>query len=91
METHRIRSALNDLLEDLSEMEHQRWSHWQRYLHDQCDTLPDGSLVIPAYLAERWQSQMTTPYFELTDREKESDREQVRKYLEVIMRRLLDD
>ena len=35
--------------------------------------------------AKRWEKQMATPYSELTDEEKESDREQVRKYLPLIV------
>jgi len=72
------------LLEALSAAEHERWSHWQRYLHAQCTTTEDGSLVIPANLVERWTQQMSTPYEELSDKEKESDREQAREYLDLI-------
>ena len=32
----------------------------------------------------QWEKQIATHYSELSDREKESDREQVRKYLPVI-------
>jgi hypothetical protein len=72
------------LLEHLASIEHERWSHWQKYLHEQCMTGADGSLTIPAELARRWSEQMSTPYDELSEEEKESDREQVRLYLPVI-------
>jgi hypothetical protein len=75
---------LQSLIEQLSDVEHERWSHWQRYLHSKCERTPDGSLVIPAHLVERWESQMNTPYSALSDEEKESDREQVRRYLPII-------
>lgn len=74
----------DDLLEELSAIEHDRWAHWQRYLHSKCEPRPDGSLVIPAELANRWAAQLDTPYSELSELEKESDREQVRRYLPVI-------
>lgn len=72
------------LLEQLAALEHERWSHWQRYLHEQCVAGADGSLIIPAELVAKWSAQITTSYSDLSDREKESDREQVRRYLPVI-------
>ena len=42
------------------------------------------SLVIPPDLVKQWERQLSTPYSELSDKEKESDREQVMKYLPVI-------
>ena len=72
------------VVERLSAIEHERWAHWQRYLHSQCESLPDGSLRIPAAHVERWTAQMNTPYDLLSEAEKESDREQVRRYLPAI-------
>ncbi len=69
----------------LAAIEHERWAHWQRYVHDQCERREDGALVVPAELAQRWETQMSTPYDELSDEEQESDREQVRKYLPTIL------
>lgn len=45
----------------------------------------DGSLLIPAQLVARWEAQMATPYAELTEPEKDSDREQVQRYLPTII------
>jgi hypothetical protein len=41
--------------------------------------------VIPADLVEQWQRQIETPYQSLSEAEKESDRDQVRKYLPTII------
>ena len=49
-----------------------------------CVSKPDGSLLIPADLVARWQKQIDTKYDELSEHEKESDREQVRKCLPLI-------
>jgi hypothetical protein len=79
---------LDDLTEKLASIEHERWSHWQQYMHSKGVKQPDGSLVIPADLVERWEKQIATPYDALTDKEKESDREQVRKYLPLVVETL---
>jgi hypothetical protein len=79
-----IHLKLEGLIEKLADVEHERWSHWQRYLHSKCERIGDGSLVIPAHLVEQWESQMNTPYSALSESEKESDREQVRRYLPII-------
>jgi hypothetical protein len=85
-----VEERLAGLLEVLAAKEHERWAHWQRYLHDQCERLPDGSLVIPSVLVGRWEKQIATPYERLTDQEKDSDREQVQQYLPIIATALSD-
>lgn len=82
--------ARKELLEALAAVEHERWSHWQRYLHSNCIPGDDGSLTIPTELVARWTAQMRTPYAELSEVAKESDREQVRATLEVIRAVLRD-
>lgn len=76
--------ANDSLVEALAALEHERWSHWQRYLHAQCERRSDGALVIPAELAFRWEEQMSTSYSDLSEEEKDSDREQVLRYLPTI-------
>lgn len=71
-------------LEAVAAVEHERWAHWQRYLHDQCTTLGDGSLLIPARLVTRWTQQIATPYANLSEQEKDSDREQAYEYLKAL-------
>jgi len=84
MEHEYIERVLSGLLEELAAIEHERWSHWQRYVHSKCLRQLDGSLLIPTELVERWEKQIDTKYAELDDQERESDREQVRKYLPLI-------
>jgi hypothetical protein len=75
---------LDGLVERLAAIEHDRWSHWQRYMHAKATKQPDGSLVVPPDLVKQWERQLETRYADLSEKEKESDREQVRKYLPVI-------
>jgi predicted aminopeptidase len=78
--------VLTRLLETLSELEHERWSHWMLYLFGKSAYNPDGSVTIPAELVERWTRQAATPYSALSETEKESDRKEARKTLEVVPR-----
>jgi len=73
-----------DVVEVLAAIEHARWAKWQAYLHSRCTPNPDGSLTIPADLVARWERQIATPYEGLTEREKDSDREQVAAVLPTI-------
>lgn len=79
---------LTQLREQLAAIEHQRWADWQSYMHSQCYGLPysadSGALVIPRELVERWERQSATPYAELSEAEKDSDRRQVDRYWPIV-------
>lgn len=78
---------IDALTEALARIEHERWAHWQRYMHSCCEVIDDtGSLLIPAHLVDRWKRQIETPYEYLSEAEKESDREQVRRYLPLVLK-----
>lgn len=85
------KGAPKDLLEALADEEHSRWAHWQRYLHSRCTRQLDGCLTIPCDLVQRWERQIETPYPELQESEKNSDREQARKLLSSIKRFILEN
>ncbi|MGA2459647.1 MAG: hypothetical protein ABSF85_18950 [Terriglobales bacterium] len=84
MEHQHIQKLLGSLIEQLAAVEHERWSHWQRYVHSKGIRQPDGSLLLPPDLVSRWERQINTKYAELDEQEKASDREQVEKYLPII-------
>lgn len=73
-----------ELIEKLAAIEHERWAHWQKYLHSLCQLNSDGSLTIPTSLVNKWNKQIETDYKDLSEKEKDSDREQVMKYLPLI-------
>ena len=79
-------SHVPELVEELAAIEHERWAHWQRFMHDQGVRQADGSLVLPAELVTKWDRLIATPYAELTEKERESDREQVQRYLPTVAR-----
>jgi hypothetical protein len=85
----RADQALQSVMEDLAAIEHQRWATWQRYVHEHGVRQVDGSLVLSVDLVARWERQIATPYQSLTEEEKESDRDQVRKYFPIV-RKLME-
>lgn len=86
MPEEKFEELWTELVERLAAVEHERWAHWQRYVHENGRRQPDGSLVLPAHLVKRWERQLSTPYEKLSPEEQESDREQVRKYLPLLKR-----
>ena len=65
-------------------------AHWQRYMHSRGSRQADGSLLLPADLVAQWEKQIATAYEALSEKEKESDREQVRRYLPTIVTALVN-
>ena len=41
-------------------------------------------MIIPKEFVSRWQREMSTPYVDLPENEKESDRKEARKMLDII-------
>jgi len=74
----------DDLREQLADVQHNIWSHWMRWMFTVGVFNEDGTWTMPAVKVERWQRQMDTPYNELTEREKDSDREQADKVLAIL-------
>ena len=79
-----VEELLSSVLEQLAAAEHERWAHWQSYMHATATRNPDGSLELSAESVAKWERQIATTYSELSDNEKESDREQVRRYLPIL-------
>ena len=80
----RVSVVTDDLREQLAAIEHERWADWQRYMFGLCKRHENGTITIPRGLVARWERLIDTPYAELTEVEKESDREQVERYRHLI-------
>lgn len=91
MDTSTVKRRLLNAVETLASVEHERWAHWQRHMHSLATRKADGCLLIPAEHAQRWERLMRTPYAQLGEAEKQSDRDQVYKYLPIIEDALLRD
>lgn len=61
-----------------------QWSSWMKYLFTKCVQYDDGTMIIPAWAVERWTRQVNTPYTELPESERESDRKEARGILAVV-------
>lgn len=77
-------NSQNDTREAVADIQHAIWAHWMRYQFSVCQQNDDGSLTIPAEKVERWQRQIDTDYAGLSEREKDSDRDQADKVLGVL-------
>lgn len=76
----------NKVRESVSDCSHDIWSHWMEYLFTKCEVNPNGSYTIPKELVERWERQVKTKYKYLSEKEKDSDREQADKIIDVILK-----
>ena len=80
--------------ERLADYAHEAWSGWMRYMFTIGTLLNDkwmspepgqqAKLLLPEWAVDRWQRQMKTPYAELPESEKASDRNEADKMLEII-------
>ena len=79
----------DELFERLAFLEHNRWSDWQRYLHSKLkkvETRLNGTeyYLLSGDLYKHWERQIDTDYKDLSEKEKDSDREQVMRYWKLI-------
>jgi len=75
----------NTMREKLASLAHEMWSEWMKYLFSKCiQPTYTSTLIIPASAVNRWSRQMKTPYSELSEEEKESDRREADRMLECI-------
>jgi len=81
-----------NLFEELADIEHQRWADWQKYLHSKLEYSEykdDAGVTHAVYILgaddyEHWDKQIETSYKELTEEEKDSDRDQVMRYWDLV-------
>lgn len=78
------------LREGLAEYAHEAWSGWMKYMFEKgafatfdVNGEPQTIYIMPAWAVERWRRQAETPYADLPDGEKESDRLEADRMIEV--------
>lgn len=70
--------------EKLAQLAHEQWSGWIKYMFSKGVGLPGGGIYLPAWAVERWTRQAFTPYANLSDSEKDSDRAEADKFLAIL-------
>ncbi len=73
--------------ERLAQFAHSQWSRWMKHLFSKGTLNKDGSWTMPKWAVDRWMLQMHTPYNDLSNQEKDSDRKEADGMLEVIASR----
>lgn len=89
-----IKQGFEEFIEKGADLEHKRWAKWQEYIFDCAIRSGDDNLGIrtfawPTGQVENWERQIETPYEELPEKEKESDRKETREYLPLIKQMFL--
>jgi len=83
-----------ETIEKLAEIEHTRWADWQRWVHTKFIEYKDVKnpkevVCLEREWVNRWDNQIQTNYKDLSEKERDSDRKQVKRYLPIIQN-LLD-
>lgn len=79
-----LEEEIKKFVEEGANLEHDRWVRWQKYMFSKFEKDSNGNLIVPKEYVERWFRQIDTPYVELSEQEKESDRQETRNYLPII-------
>lgn len=86
------------LREQLAEYAHEAWSGWMRYMLSKGEYIDatEGDQagehwLMPAWGVTRWERQMKTPYADLPESEKESDRAEADKMLAITQANIARD
>lgn len=77
-------TADTELREQLAALAHEQWSGWMRYLFEKTTGNIAGTALIPEWAVERWKRQLNTPYAQLSEEEKESDRKEADRVLALL-------
>jgi hypothetical protein len=83
---------IKDKRESLADLEHDQWAHWTSHMLEVLSPVlelgfaigPEShpDVVKARESLERWRRQIDTPYADLSEKEKDSDREWADKVLE---------
>lgn len=73
-----------EIIDAMADLEHDRWSGWMKYQASKVDLANKPGEE--RNHVERWQRQMVTKYADLSEQEKESDRAEARKTLDLLKR-----
>lgn len=81
----------NQLRERLATYAHNSWAGWMVWLFSKGTYNEDGSFTIEASWVARWRRQMHAAYWELPEAERESDRKEATRIMEIVVEHLNTD
>lgn len=87
--TPHLQGSEEEMIEKLAAIEHERWADWQKYCHSKGILDEFGNLKFMSGYIKNWERQINTHYNNLTEEEKQSDRDQVMRYWPLIQELLL--
>ncbi len=70
--------------EKIAELCHKQWAGWLKYMFGKSLKRMNGTIIIPEWAVKRWRRQAYTPYKKLSSKEKDSDRAEADKFIELI-------
>ena len=79
-----MRDMKIEMREELAEYAHDAWSGWMKYLFEKSQKNQDGTVTIPKWAVDRWTRQAQTTYENLSFKEKNSDRDEAGKMLDIM-------
>ena len=82
-EIERLKTPMiTDMREKMAALCHDQWAGWMEYLFLKSKQV-DGCVIIPAWAVERWRRQVATRYPDLSEDEKNSDRNEADRFLSI--------
>ena len=95
--THNAHQLMQKIREALADDEHRRWARWMEYLFSKCtfhyhcqgapwetESVHQTTASIPAELVARWRGQCALEYANLSETEKDSDRKEADRIIELL-------
>jgi len=73
-----------EVMEELAKYAHVAWSGWMKHIFRKSTINSDGTITIPKWAVDRWTRQSNIDYQDLPEEEKESDRKEAMRILEVL-------
>lgn len=73
--------------EQLAKYAHEAWSGWMEYVFSKAAINDDGTITLPKWAVDRWKRQVNSSYKELSEEEKESDRSEADKMINIMSKK----
>ena len=69
-----------NIAEKIADKTHEIWCNWMKHLFSKCEMNEDGTATIPKHFVDRWIYQTNTKYEDLSEDDKQKDRDVFQEY-----------